>query len=121
MLLPSGGNIVVGNRTSINQYCVINGYGGVSVGSDVLIAAFTSIYSSNHVFVDKSIPIARQGLSTKGGVRIEHNVWIGAHSVILDGVSIGEGSVVAAGSVVTSSLPAFGIYAGVPAKLIKKR
>lgn len=121
MLLPSEGFIKVGSGSSINQYVVVNGYGGVSIGDGVLIAAFTSIFSSNHKFDRVDIPIKYQGLSSKGGVTIENDVWIGTHSIILDGVTIGHGSVVAAGTVVTKSVAPYSIVAGVPGKIIGSR
>ncbi len=64
--------------------------------------------------------LVSQGLNKKG-IKIGDNVWIGAGCTILDGVEIGTGSVVAAGSVVTKSVESYTIVAGVPAKVIKKR
>ena len=99
MLLPSRGFITIGRRSSINHYVVINGQGGVQIGDSVMIAAFVSMFAANHVFDDPSLPMLEQGLSTKGGIRIEDDVWIGTHAVILDGVTIGTGSVIGAGAV----------------------
>lgn len=121
LLLPSGGAISVGHGTTINQYVVINGGGGVKVGSECMIAAFTAIYSMNHVFSDKDKSIRSQGLSTKGGVVIDDDVWIGAHCCVLDGVRIGRGSVVAAGSIVTKDVPEYSVVAGNPARILRKR
>jgi len=121
MLLPSGGEISIGKNTSINQYTIINGQGNVTIGNKVLIAAFVSMYAANHKFEDPNIPIRDQGMYTKGGIKIEDDVWIGTHVVILDGVTIGKGSIVSAGSVVTQDIEPFSIVGGVPAKLIKYR
>lgn len=121
MLLPSGGWIHIGERTSLNQYIVINGEGGVSIGSDVMIAAFVGMFAANHGFSDPSIPMRQQGMTSKGGIVIEDDVWIGAHCVILDGVRIGHGSVIAAGSVVSKNIEPFSVVAGVPARVIKSR
>jgi acetyltransferase-like isoleucine patch superfamily enzyme len=121
MLLPSEGVIEIGSGSTINQYVVINGFGGVSIGENVLIASFTSIYASNHNIDRTDVPIRQQGVSTKGGVRIENDVWLGTHSVVLDGVCIGRGSVVAAGAVVTKNVPPWSIVAGVPANVIGTR
>jgi acetyltransferase-like isoleucine patch superfamily enzyme len=121
MLLPSGGSIAVGARTSINQYVVINGHGGVQIGDDVMIAAFCAIFSSNHRFDRLDIPMSQQGMMSKGRIVIEDDVWIGAHAVILDGVTIGRGSVVAAGAVVNADIEQYSIVAGVPARLIARR
>jgi acetyltransferase-like isoleucine patch superfamily enzyme len=121
MLLPSGGSIKIGSRTSLNQYVVINGQGGVSIGDNVLIAAFTSIFAANHVIERTDIPIREQGMQTKGGIIIEDDVWIGTHCVILDGVTIGHGSVIAAGAVVNKDISPFSIVGGVPGRVIGSR
>ena len=121
MLLPSQGFITIGRRSSINHYVVINGQGGVQIGDAVMIAAFVSMFAANHVFEDPSLPMLEQGISTKGGIRIEDDVWIGTHAVILDGVTIGAGSVIGAGAVVTKDVPPFSIVTGVPGKVVGKR
>lgn len=121
MLLPSRGSITIGKRSSINQYVVINGQGGVRIGDSVMIAAFVSMFAANHVFDDPSLPMLEQGLSSKGGIRIEDDVWIGTHAVILDGVTIGTGSVIGAGAVVTKDVPPFSIVTGVPGQVVRKR
>lgn len=112
--------IRIGNNSTINPFCIIYGHGGVTIGKNVLIAASTIIVSSNHIFDSIELPISRQGITAEGVV-IGDDVWIGSNVKILDGVCIGHGSVVASGSVVTKSLDSFGIYGGVPAKLIRKR
>ncbi len=121
MLLPSGGSIRIGQRSSVNHYVVINGQGGVSIGNDVLIAAFVSIFAGSHRFSDPNRPIRQQGMETRGGIVIEDDVWIGTHCVLLDGVRIGRGSVVAAGAVVTRDVPPFSVVAGVPARILRNR
>jgi len=121
MLLPSQGRILIGQKCSLNQYVVINGEGGVEIGDSVHIAAFVSIFAANHVFEDPTVSIAEQGMQSKGGIKIEKDVWIGTHAVILDGVTIGSGSVIGAGAVVTKSVPSFSIVGGVPAKIIRMR
>ena len=121
MLLPSGGSISIGKNTSINQYTIINGEGNVTIGNKVLIASFVSMYAANHNFEDPNIPIRDQGMTTKGGIKIEDDVWIGTHVVILDGITIGKGSVISAGSIVTQDVEPYSIVAGVPAKIIRYR
>ena len=70
-------------------------------------------------FSDRNVPITYQDLENKG-IIIEDDVWIGAGVRILDGVTIARGCVIGAGSVVTKSTEEFGVYVGVPARLIKK-
>lgn len=114
------GFIVIDDDCTINPFTIIYGQGGVTIGKNVMIAAQCILVSSNHRFDSTEIPMAQQGLS-KLGITIGDDVWIGSSVKVLDGVTIGRGSIVAAGSVVTKSLDEFGIYAGIPAKLIRKR
>jgi acetyltransferase-like isoleucine patch superfamily enzyme len=120
MLLPYGGFIRIGRRCSVNPYCVLYGHGGLFIGDHVRIAAHTVIVAANHgVALDAGL-IAGQPL-TKKGIRIGDNVWIGAGARILDGAEIGEGCVIGAGAVVRGRLEPNGIYAGVPARLVRMR
>lgn len=121
MLLPSGGKIEIGERTSLNQYVVINGEGGVRIGNDVMIAAFVSIFAANHHYERADVLIRRQGMFSKGGIDIGNDVWIGTHAVILDGVKIATGCVVAAGAVVTKDTEPYSIVVGVPARVLGHR
>jgi acetyltransferase-like isoleucine patch superfamily enzyme len=115
-----GGRIVIGHDCSINPYCVIYGHGGLKIGNSVRIATHTVIVPSNHNYDDLGMPIRLQGLTLKG-ITIEDDVWIGAGAKILDGVTIGKGSVVAAGTVVIRNVPPFSVTAGVPNRIIKQR
>jgi len=121
MLLPSSGFISIGNKTSINQYTVINGHGGVTIGNSVMVAAFVAMFAGNHNFDDPALPILEQGMNTKGGIKIEDDVWIGTHAVILDGVIIGRGSVIGAGTVVTKNVLPYSVVTGVPGKMVRSR
>lgn len=120
LILTYGGDITIGANCSINPYAVIYGHGGLQIGNNVLIAAHCVIIPSNHNFSNLEIPINQQGLS-KRGIVIENDVWLGAGVKVLDGVKIGEGSIVGAGSVVTTSIPPYCVYVGIPAKFLRKR
>lgn len=120
MLLTYGGTIEIGDNCSINPFTVIYGHGGTKIGNNVLIAAHTVIIPSNHNFEKLDKPIRLQGNISKG-ICIEDDVWIGAGCRILDGVTVGRGSVIAAGAVVNHNIEPFSVVGGVPAKLIKKR
>ena len=74
MLLPSGGEINIGQRNSLNQYVVINGEGGVNIDDDVVIAAFVPIFAANHHYERVDIPMSAQGMYSKGGVQIGDDV-----------------------------------------------
>lgn len=115
-----GGNIVLGNHVSINPFTVVYGHGGVTIGDCTRIATHCVIIPANHLYADRDTPIYQQGERCQG-ISIGRDVWIGARSVILDGVTVGDGCVIGAGSVVTRATEPFGVYVGCPARLIKKR
>lgn len=121
IMMPAGGWIEIGPYTSINHYCVFHGGGGLSIGARCLIAPRVSIFAANHVYCDRNIPISEQGMSSKGGVHIADDVWIGTGAIILDGVRVGQGAVIGAGSVVTRDVAPYAVVAGNPAKVIAMR
>lgn len=93
----------------------------IYIGNYVMIAHNVMIIGGNHAYERVDIPIMLQGDGKQGDIIIEDDVWIGAGSIILTGVTINKGSIIAAGSVVTKSVPEYSIVAGNPAKIIKKR
>jgi acetyltransferase-like isoleucine patch superfamily enzyme len=119
-LNPWGGSIRIARRVWLGPYVVIYGHGGVEIGEQTLISMHCAILSSNHAIPapgelirdlpDKLLP-----------TKIGRDVWIGANAVILGGVTIGDGAVIAAGAVVTKDVEAGAIVGGVPASLIRKR
>lgn len=120
VLEAAGGDISVGSNTRIGDYCSLYGQGGLSIGANVLVASGVRIVPSAHAFEDVSVPINAQGMVGRG-VRIGDDTWIGANVVVLDGVTIGQGAIVGAGSVVTRDVPDYGIVVGSPAKVIRYR
>lgn len=111
--------VVLGDNVEVNNFSIINGTGGVEIGSDVLIGPGVRIISYQHQFA-AGTPIRRQPVTGKP-IRIHDDVWIGANAVILAGVTVGSGAVVGAGAVVTRDVPENGVVAGVPAILKKTR
>ena len=120
VISPSGGVIEIGSNSLVNVFGTLLGHGSIRIGQDVLIGPHTTIVAANHTFSDQATPIVQQNLRKKG-IEIRDDVWIGANCTVLDGVTIGEGAVVAAGSVVTESVPEFTIVAGAPAEQIGTR
>jgi len=113
-------NIVIGDNVDLAWGVLITTGGGVSIGARTLVGYNTMILSANHVIPKDKGKIFSSGHEKKEIV-IENDVWIGAGCIILPGIKIGEGSVIAAGSVVTKDVPSFAIVGGVPAKIIKYR
>lgn len=113
-------NISIGDRCVINSGVHITAPVPVVIGSSVLIGPYVVINSGSHEYRDRSRPIRGQGHKL-GPVRVEDGAWIAAHAVLLPGVTVGRGAVVAAGAVVTRSVDPFSIVAGVPAVPIGSR
>ena len=116
----AGLGLKVGNNSSIGPYAYIGCSGYIEIGDNVMISPRVSIYSENHNFSETVLPMLKQGV-TRSFVKIEDDCWIAANSVILAGVTVGKGSIVAAGAVVTKDVPPFSIVAGNPAQVIKSR
>lgn len=115
------GKISLGAGSSISNNCCLNGASaGISIGRDVMIAPNCCIVAFDHGTARNGVPMARQTLR-QAPVRIGDDVWIGANSTITAGVTIHEGAIIAANSVVTKDVGPFEIVGGVPAKFIKHR
>ncbi len=119
LLKTNGGSIEIGPDSSVHDYCVLYGNGGIRTGKNVHIAAHTAIVASGHVY-EKIETAGFSDEMVNKGIKIEDNVWIGVSAVILDGVTIGIGSVIGAGAVVTKDVPPYSVVVGVPARVIKK-
>ncbi|PKP24327.1 MAG: acyltransferase [Bacteroidetes bacterium HGW-Bacteroidetes-2] len=105
-----------GNNVSINPYCYIAGE--IKFGNDIAVANHTSFHSFNHTYSDKNMPIKNQP-TVNDPIVVDDDVWFGSGCRILSGVKIGSRVVVAAGAVVSKSIPTKTIVGGVPAKVIK--
>jgi acetyltransferase-like isoleucine patch superfamily enzyme len=111
------GDVIIGDRTRIGMGNVL--IGPVTIGNDVILAQNIVLSGLNHSYEDVNLPIHNQSV-TKKMIILEDEVWIGANSVIVAGVTIGRHSVVAAGSIVTKDIPAYAVAVGNPAKVIKQ-
>lgn len=116
------GDIIIGEHCQINPQCVLYSGSGITLGNYVLLAPGVMLMPANHAYQRLDIPIAKQGfLPSRGGIIIEDDVWIGAQSVVLDGVTVGRGAIIGAGSVVNRSIPSNEIWAGAPAVFLRRR
>lgn len=116
-----GGSLTIGEDTHIQPRCQFSAYkGSISIGRRVEIAPACAFYSYSHG-ITSGLPVRTQPISTKGGVILDDDVWLGYGVIVLDGVRIGKGAVIGAGSVVTKSIQAEAVAAGNPARIIKMR
>jgi virginiamycin A acetyltransferase len=116
------GDVRIGRNTHLNSGVVIYSGNGVEIGEGVLIASNCTIAPVNHEYRSKDKTILEQRfMPSKGGVRIEDDVWIGANSVVLDGAVIRKGAVVGACSLVIGELEPYSVNAGAPATIIGRR
>lgn len=114
------GHFILGENSFLMPYTIICVNEKISIGKNVMIADFASIRDDDHRFDSVDIPMIEQGMATSP-IIIEDDVWIGHGAIVLRGVKIGTGAIIAAGAVVTKDVPAFAIVGGVPAKIIKYR
>lgn len=113
------GGVRLGDRVEINNFSIVNGTGGVDIGEDTLVGPGVRIISYQHRHA-RGATIRSQPVIALP-IRIGRDVWLGANAVILAGVTIGDGAVVAAGAVVREDVPAYAVVAGVPATIKKHR
>lgn len=113
------GGVRLGDRVEVNNFSIVNGTGGVDIGDDTLIGPGVRIISYQHACA-RGATIRSQPVDARP-IRIGRDVWLGANSIILAGVTIGDGAVVAAGAVVREDVPSHAVVAGVPATIRKYR
>lgn len=119
--LHKGGSITIGAGSYIQPRCLItSAEQPISIGRRALIASQCAFYSYNHG-ISAGSRIVDQPLVSRGPIVVEDDVWLGVGVKVMENVTIGAGAVVAAGSVVTRSIPAGAIAGGVPARVLKFR
>jgi len=109
-------NLVIGRQCFINDGCVFDAAGLIEIGDEVNLGQGVLITTSSHVI---GTPDRRAGRLTPKPVRIEAGAWLASRAVILPGVTVGEGAIVAAGAVVTRSVAPNTLVGGVPARVIR--
>ena len=121
---PAGGSgdVVIGERVTINSGCVIYTGNGLTIGNDVAIAANCVFAPVNHAFAERGRLIREQRFQpSRGGITIEDDVWIGAGCVFLDGAVVRRGAVIGALSLVRGEVPAYAIAVGNPLRITGER
>ena len=115
----TGWEIEIGDYSSLGLNCMIPF--DLKVGKDVMMGPDVVIVGNNHRFDNRDIPMRLQGVTESPPVHIEDDVWIGARAIILPGIRIGKGAIIAAGAVITKDMPAYSICGGNPARVIRFR
>lgn len=118
--LPS---VIIGDNVSLGEYCHITAIECVKIGNNLLTGRFVTITDNSHGLTDLEslkLPPLKRPIVSKGTVTIKDNVWIGDKVTILPDVTIGEGAVIAANSVVTKDVPPYSVVGGIPAKILHK-
>ncbi|MBL8490632.1 MAG: hypothetical protein JNM82_07630, partial [Rhodocyclaceae bacterium] len=109
------GDVRIGRGSFINSGCVLYSGNGIEIGENVLVAANCTFAPVSHEYASRDRLIREQGFRpSKGGIRVHDDVWIGANCTLLDGAVVGQGCVVAAGSLVRGTLEPYGVYGGHP-------
>ena len=115
------GPLAIGNRADIGCNCIFSSVSGIEIGQSTLIAGHCYIGGGRYRSDRLEIPMMDQGTYSEGPVILGEDVWLGAGVIVLDGVRIGRGSIVGAGSVVTREIPEYSVAVGVPARVIGTR
>ncbi len=115
-----GIGLTIGDYSSIGPYSYVGCSGKIIIGKNVMFGPKCSLFAENHVFSNTEISIKSQGVRQKG-IIIEDDCWIGSNVIILDGVTIGKGSVIGAGTLITKDVPAGSIVIDKRAKQVTCR
>ena len=110
-----------GDGVFIGRDCEFNVRQGFEIGANGLIASGCRFIDHDHGFADRSVPMGQQADGAEAPIAIADDVWIGANVVVLKGVTIGRGAIIAAGSVLTRAVGEYEIWGGVPARKLRDR
>lgn len=124
MISCKDGTVAIGNNVGVNAFTVIQSTNDcpVRIAEDCIIGQGCFIIGGGNYNMDRlDVPIRLQGIKNDGGVDIENDVWLGGKVTVLGGVTVGQSSVVAAGALMTRSVPERSICMGVPARVVRTR
>ena len=116
-----GPSIVIHDDVFIGFGCEFNVRRRLEIGANCLIASGCKFVDHDHGTSRRDVPMNQQGDGAEAAITLEEDVWLGANVIVLKGVRIGRGAIVAAGAVVTKSVPAYEIWGGVPARKLSER
>jgi acetyltransferase-like isoleucine patch superfamily enzyme len=115
-----GEGITMGANSAVSAYSYLGSSGPITIGENVIMGQHVCFHPENHNFERIDIPIKHQG-TTRAGITIEDDVWVGSDVTFLDGACVGRGSIIGAGSLVKGIIPPHSIAVGVPARVIRSR
>ena len=116
-----GGSLIIGEESNIQPRCQLSAYKGtIHIGTGVMMAPYCALYPYDHGILP-GMPIRKQPLRSRGGIVIGDEAWLGVGVIVLDGVRIGAGAIVGAGSVVVHDVPDGSVVQGVPARVVMLR
>ncbi len=121
VIQAKAGPLEIGDNCDIGAHTILSSISGITLAPSVLIAGNCYIGGGRYHIEDKARPIMDQGLYSRGPISIGEGSWIGASATILDGVAIGKGCIIGAGSLVTADIPDYGVAVGVPARVVRIR
>ena len=120
LLDEPGEGLLMGDNSNIGAYSFIGCSGFIEIGNNVMMGPRVTLLAETHNYADPGRPMKSQGVS-RSTIRVEDDCWIGAGAQVLPGVTLGRGSVVGAGAVITRDVAPYSVVAGIPARLIKRR
>ncbi|MBN2385327.1 acyltransferase [bacterium] len=120
-LCSKGGSLRIGDNCNFGSHIALYSASDINFGKNILLGPGAFIGGGTYRFADADKPIISQGYDLKGPISIGDNCWFGAAVTVVDGVTIGENSILGAGAVVIEDIPPFSIAAGVPARIIRSR
>ena len=103
-------NVTIGEYSGVGEGALLTGT--ISIGDYVMMGPHVEMWTKNHRYSDIAIPMVRQGTEKEKPIKVGNDVWIGSRCILLPGVSIGDGAILAAGSVVTADVPSYSIVGG---------